>query len=372
MGMEPAWLIRRLVAALMVNLALAAPLAASPAQPTPREVEALLATLRLRDGLITRPEETIAALGSAPARDALAEMAQAMQEAGSGADGWRFLMATSVFDMVGAEGPGPALTLYYNPWTDNALIAEWRERGGTFVLADAEWLPADLIRVPGGEVDPRPPWLRTGDARSRALSEGMIAVIDAFEANFGTQAARRDWRGHLGLEDRAAVAKYLAPVLALRIYESQLRIKALAVPAEGEDPLLAPLRKSLVALIRVATSQGFAPLVERAPETAPEMAAMLTAMAPVTLEGLAPVALVADRDEVLVYLASPLTSDFTIAARFGLEGEAATVPRLRQLDLVLYAASVAMARLEGPAAPVTTPAMPAAGGGNRREGGKRK
>ncbi len=355
----------RLMLVMGLTIALGVPLAASPAQPTPREVEALLATLRLRDGLINRPDEAIAALGSAPARDALAAMSQAMQEAGSGADGWRFLMATSVFDMTGAEGPDPALTLYYNPWTDNALITEWREQDDGFRLADAEWLPADLIRAPGGEIDPRPPWLRTGDARSRALSEGMIATIDAFEAAFALPAARRDWRARLGVGDRAAVAEYLSPLLALRIYENQLRLRALAVPAEGEDPLLAPLRKSVLALIRVAESQGFAPLVEHARDTTPEMAAMLTAMAPGTLQGLAPVALVADRDEVLVYLASPLSADFAIAARYVLEGADAATPRLRQLDLILYAATIASARQ-------AAPATPSAGGGKRREGGKSK
>ena len=142
--------------------------------------------------------------------------------------------------------------------------------------------------------------------------------------------------GLLGVEDISEFDAFLSPIVAARLFESQLRLAALATPKDGEDPLLAPLRQATVGVIETAAKDGFAPLLEQADETSEVMRAALSAINPLTMQGLSPVAYVAGEGDVIVFLSSILTTDFTIAARFEQQQSGY---RLRQLEFIPYAAT---------------------------------
>ncbi|MDU8927782.1 hypothetical protein RXV86_10345 [Alisedimentitalea sp. MJ-SS2] len=73
---------------------------------------------------------------------------------------------------------------------------------------------------------------------------------------------------------------------------------------------------------------------------------MTTATQPCALLGLAPVAFIADDDEVLIYYATPLTSDFVMSATYLRETGRL---RLRVLDFIRYAATYEALRAGKPA-----------------------
>lgn len=309
------------------------PAFADAASPTAREAQSLVEVLTFRGGMASNPEATIAAVQDVPG-EALRRILGHMDTAGSGSDGWRYLLASSVFTAAGLDAD-VMLAVFYNPWVDVAVLTEWRLSDGKRTLSDVEWAAGDLVRAAGPQIEPRPLWLRGEGYRPQTLADAAVLTIRAVEERLAGDVARENWRGILGLDDMSDTEGLLSPMLALRVFEAQARLKALAVRTEGEDALLAPLRAATLRLVTTAAGEGFAPLLEEAGDTGEEMRAALSAMHPQTLRGLAPVAYIAGDGEAMVFLASLLTADFMIAARFDerLSGYA-----LRQLDYVPYAA----------------------------------
>lgn len=329
---------RRCFVALVAVLASAsfhpAPLHADPLKPTLSEVAAVTEVLRFRDAMIADPDKAIRAFAAGAGRDQLNAVAKDMAEAGSGRAGWRYLLGTSVFTAAGLNGPR-TLVVFYNPWVDTALFTLWQGQRGARRIVEAEWVPGDLVREAQPEIDARPLWLRGEVYRPEALAQAVVTTVKAVETRFAEPLIPA-WRDTLGIKDGRAYRRYVAPIVAMRLYETQLRLKALAVPTPGEDARLAPLRAAVAALTKTARTEGFKKLLDEAKATTAPMRAALGKINPATMQRLGPVAFVAGDGHATVFLASGASADFALAARFA---ERVSGYALQQLEYIPYAAT---------------------------------
>jgi hypothetical protein len=306
---------------------------ADPMQPTPAEVDSVVDVLQFRSDMIADPAKAIASFAADAAVSELKAIAAQMQEAGSGDAGWRYLLGTAVFTLAGLDNP-QALVVFYNPWVDTALFTVWEAQSEGRRIVEAEWVPGDLVRQGNAEFDPQPLWLRGEGYRPQALVDEITTTVQAIEARFGDDSIDA-WRETMGITKASVYRRLIAPIIAARLYETQMRLRALAIPTDGEDPLLVPLRSAVAELITAAATEGFAaPLAEAQDTTAP-MREALGQINPLTMTELAPVAFVAGDRFATVFLASAGTADFAIAARYSEQGGAYA---LEQLEYLPYAA----------------------------------
>lgn len=348
--------VRLLIAVVIVLAALASPtraVHADPLKPTLAEVNAVEDVLRFRIDMIADPDKAVRAFTAGAGSGELDTIAGEMADAGGGKAGWRFLLGTSVFAVTGLNAPR-TLVVFYNPWVDTALFTVWQAQGAGRRIVEAEWVPGDLVRQAGAEIDPQPLWLRGRKYRPAALADAVVDTVKAIETRFAEPQIMA-WRDTLGIKDGRIYHRLVAPIVAHRLYETQMRLKALALPTDGEDPKLMPLRTAVAGLIKTARSEGFKqPLAEARDTTAP-MRKALGRVHPYTMRRLAPVAFVAGDGHATVFLQSSATADFMISARYA---ERVSGYALQQLEYVPYAATYQAAA--GPAAaPVPAVSAPA-------------
>ena len=308
---------------------------ADPLKPTVTEVKSMTDVLRFRSGMMADPAKTVATFAAGAARGQFATMNKQMTDAGSGATGWRLLLGTSVFTGAGLDQPR-ALVVFYNPWVDTAVFTVWEARKDGRRIVDIGWVAGDLVRQANAEIDPRPLWLRGKGYRPETLVQSVVTTVKAIETRFSPPGQIAAWRDTLGIKDAATYNKLVAPMLALTLYETQLRLKALAVPATGEDARLAPLRKATAVLIKTASTEGFAKLLAEAKDTTAPMKQALAKINPKTMIGLAPVAYVVGEGHATVFFASTATADYALSARFA---ESKSGYALQQLEFIPYAAT---------------------------------
>ncbi|MHB1102053.1 MAG: hypothetical protein ACYC0C_04570 [Devosia sp.] len=325
-----------LSAATAVALLVFAPTAAraDPMQPTLAEVDSVVDVLRFRNDMIADPIKATEAFATDAAHNQLRIIASRMAEAGSGDAGWRYLLGTAVFTVAGLNQPR-MLVVFYNPWVDTALFTVWEARPEGRRIVEAEWVPGDFVREANPEFDPQPLWLRGEAYRPQALAEEVVTTVKAIETRF--DETRIDaWRKTLGITDASIYRRLIAPIIAIGLYETQMRLKALAVPTEGEDPLLVPLRTAVADLIMTASTEGFAAPLAEAQDTSLPMREALARINPLTMRQLAPIAFVAGDGFATVFLASSGTADFALSARYAQQGAGY---ELEQLEYIPYAAT---------------------------------
>lgn len=316
---------------------------AEPLKPTLSEVNGVVDVLRFRSDMIADPDKAIRNFSAdASARRQLNTIADHMEEAGSGKAGWRYLLGTSVFSVAGLNAPR-TLVVFYNPWVDTAMFTIWEAEGDERKIVESEWVPGDLVRQEKAEIDPQPLWLRGQTYRPQALADAVVTTVGAIETRFG-EAQIDDWKEILGVKDARAYNRYIAPIVAVRLYETQMRLKALAVATKGEDPLIEPLRTAVADLMKAVRTEGFAGPLEQARDTSAPMREALSRINPWTMQGLAPVAFVAGDGHATVFLASTVTADFALSARYS---ERDSSYALQQLEYIPYAATYQASLAEG-------------------------
>lgn len=307
---------------------------AEPLKPTLAEVTAVQDVLRFRSDMIADPAKAIRAFAVSSGRSQLDAIAKEMETGGSGTAGWRYLLGTSVFAVAGLNAKRTLVT-FYNPWVDTALFTVWEAQRSGRRIVEAEWVPGDLVRQANAEIDPQPLWLRGEKYRPAALADAVVDTVKAIETRFAEPQIGA-WRDTLGIKDGRTYHRLIAPIVAHRLYETQMRLKALAVPMQGEDPKLMPLRTAVAGLIKTARTEGFNKLLAEAKDTTAPMGAALAKINPYTMRYLAPVAYVAGDGHATVFLASSATADFALSARFA---ERVSGYALQQLEYIPYAAA---------------------------------
>ena len=334
--MKIRFIIPAVIAASLVCAATLTPssLRADPAHPTAKEVNSVVDMLHFRSGMLADPAKTVSNYATGAARRQFAAIDKQMTTASGGPDGWRYLLGTSVFTAVGLNEPR-ALIVFYNPWLDTAVFTVWEAGRDGRDIVDIDWEPGDLVRQANTAIEPRPLWLRGEVYRPQALVDEVVATVKAVETRFADTTRIANWRDTLGIRDARRYHTDVTPMLATRLIAAQLRINALANPAEGEDPRLTPLRTAIVALIKTIGDEGFAKPLADANDTSAPMKQMLGKINPKTMQGLAPVAFVAGDGHATVFFASTATADYALSARYA--GDASGYA-LRQLEFIPYAA----------------------------------
>ncbi len=310
-------------------------LRADPLKPTLPEVKSVAEVLRFRSGMLTDPAKAVDHFALGDAKRKFSAITEQMTEAGGGASNWRLLLGTSVFTGAGLDQPR-MLVVFYNPWVDTAVFTVWEARKEGRRIVDVEWLPGDLVRQANAEIDPRPFWLRGQGYRPETLAQSVVTTVKAIETRFSSAAQIASWREDAGVKETKLYHTLVTPMLALTLYETQLRLKAFAVAAKGEDSRLAPLRKATVALIRTTRTEGFAKPLAEAKDTTASMKQALAKINPKMMIGLAPVAFVVGKGHATVFFASTASADYTITARFA---ERSSGYALQQLEFIPYAAT---------------------------------
>lgn len=333
-----------ILAVIAASLALGAALTsvalrADPFKPTVTEVKGMVDVLRFRSGMMTDPVKTAETFAVGAARGQIAAITKHMTDAGNGPVGWRLLLGTAVFTGAGLDQPRMLVT-FYNPWVDAAVFTVWEARKEGRRLVDIDWVPGDLVRQASTEFDPRPLWLRGAGYRPDTLAQSAVTTVKAIEKRFSDTTRVAGWRDTLGIKDAQAYNSVFTPMLALTLYETQMRLNALSTPAAGEDARLAPLRKATAALIKTASTDGFAKLLTEAQDTTAPMKQALSKINPKTMTGLAPVAYIVGDGHATVFFASTATADYALSARFA---ERVSGYALQQLEFIPYAATYQVA-----------------------------
>ena len=312
-----------------------APTSASPQHPTLSEVNSIVDVLKFRGTMQVDPGKAIASYSVDYGRASLNTFDKQMKAAGinTGA-GWRYLLSTSVFTATGLT-QRKMLVVFYNPWVDSALFTVWQPVGKYRRIVDAAWVPGDLVRKTGAEINPMPLWLRGKGYRPDTLAQAVVVTTKAIEDRLGDPKKVPVWRKTLGITDAKTLNRLIMQMLAFTLDETLMRVKALAVPVKGEDPKLIPLRTAALRLIGTSRTKGFTPLLAEAKDTTAPMKAILARINPKTVIGLAPVAFVAGKGEVTMFFASMASADYMISARFV---ESGTAYALAQLEFIPYAA----------------------------------
>lgn len=335
MKMRPVILVMRASVFCIFAIFSAPALSADPLHATAVEVNGIVDMLRFRGEMFADPTKGVDAFAANDALGHFARISKQMTDAGSGLSGWRFLLGTSVFTVVGLDQPR-TMVVFYNPWVDIAVLTLWEQRKEGRRIIDVEWVPGDLVRQQKAQIEPRPLWLRGDGYRPDTLARSIVTTIKAVETRFADARNLAGWRDFLGVKDTKTYDRLVAPILAVRLYETQSRLQALAVPTANEDPRLGSLRSAVVNLIRTLGTDGFAKPLAVAKDTTTAMHQALTKINPKTLIGLAPVAFVLGEGYATVFLASTATADYTFSARFA---ERISGYELRQFEFIPYAAT---------------------------------
>jgi hypothetical protein len=317
---------------------------ADPLKPTIAEVKGMADVLRFRGGMMADPAKALATFATGAAGGQFAAINKQMTDAGSGLTGWRLLMGTSVFTAAGLD-QSRALVVFYNPFVDTAVFTVWESGKDGRRIVDADWVPGDLVRQARAEIEPRPLWLRGKGYRPDSLAQSVVTTVKAIESRFGDTKRIGAWREILGIQDGPTYNTLITPMLALTLHETQLRLKALAMPIAGEDARLAPLRKATATFISTASSEGFGKLLAQAKDTTAPMKQALGKINPKTMIGLAPVAYLAGEGHATMFFASTATADYALSARFA---ERLSGYELQQMEFIPYAAIYQVSQASAP------------------------
>lgn len=324
---------------------LVAPAHADPLKPTLAEVNAVEDVLRFRTDMIANPDKAIRSFAAGAGRSELETIVKEMAAAGSGKAGWRYLLGTSVFTVAGLDAKRTLVT-FYNPWADIALFTVWETQRAGRRVVEAEWVPGDMVRQERAEIELLPLWLRGQKYRPAAVADAVVGTVKAIETRFA-EPQFAVWRETLGITDGRSYHRIVAPIIAHRLFEMQMRLKMFAIPTEGEEPQTDALRIAVAGFIKKAGSEGFKSLLDEAKGTSAPMRAALARINPYTMRTLAPVAYVAGEGHATVFLQAAATADFMISARYV---ERVGGYKLQQIEFVPYAATYQAAQSQVPGA----------------------
>ncbi len=220
--------------------------------------------------------------------------------------------------LLGRAAGGGAVTAFYNPYYDVAVLVHWELKEREPRMSRAAVVDGARFRGETAAVAPFPAWLGTQAPVARSLPEQGAAFISAFERRYPTTAAAGGTRG-LPADDRDAVAR----VQQL----GAIQIAALIALDDGDLPALSAADLAL----RAAFTRGDeATLQALLPPDHPVNAAELLQL-PDALRGtLLPTAMFPGRGLALIVLTNPAMPRFGVAAVY----QTAPDVRLRSVSVL--------------------------------------
>jgi hypothetical protein len=186
------------------------------------------------------------------------------------ADTWRPFFSASVYTVC-YQGAAEPLVLFYHPWSDTALITQWREENQQLRITDAELVQGGLLRDPrAAQLQPEPYWRRIERPPPLAVTRAVRETLAGFRTIFSS-AAPGQWRRALPALTAPAMLDACRLVCARALYETSL----LQFQSFAKDPKHAALRSSVERTIKEAGKGRVAALFSSAKETPDATRALL-------------------------------------------------------------------------------------------------
>ena len=242
--------------------------------------------------------------------------------------GWQFFFSTSIAAVTSLTDK-IALTMFYNPWADVALLCEWKNPDGTPRLSDAELVTGDILRKTKTQIL-TPLWRREGDvppplAVTVAASDTVKAFLDIYGKRPLFGAA--NWRGKIpNLKSKQQIEGNRAAVGAL-FSQAMAGINVFFT-----EDVFSPIRESMGQVRQLLLDGHTDKVLASAPEITPEARMILTEM-PIRWEEAMLVSLVTDANNAFVFVAGDESPEFFVCFWFAME-EDGRRPALRRIDFL--------------------------------------
>jgi len=182
------------IAAFLVLLGTSAP--DSSNELTLQELTPTL--VAFRQAAITEPQAAFLQYGTSEAAGRLMELGGVLCPLSDHTNGWQYLFGTSIASMSWLNEK-TALTMFYCPWADVALLCEWTNPAGTPKMSGVELVMGDVLRKTKQPVM-TPLWRRPGaGVPPLAIVVATSDTVKAFLDIYGKPPMFKsgDWRGKL-------------------------------------------------------------------------------------------------------------------------------------------------------------------------------
>ena len=248
---------------------------------------------------------------------------------------WTHVLRPSVYG-TSFLSPTDALTVFYNPWSDVALIALWQPAGGAPRITEAELVQGDCVRKRG---QPRfgmaRHWRRSEEAPALAVCESAYQTLEAFRQTFqkgsGTPPPAAEWRGRMG---RLQDAKTRVGTLMGAMFMVSTTLDELA--AYRRDPKLAPARQASEAALAALRGGRLAEVLASADQTDPTTRAELADVMAGKWAGVQPVAVLDSPQWTLVFLDSADQAGLFVGFLLQKASGRAVLKRIELMDIWAY------------------------------------
>ncbi len=283
---------------LIVVLLLVFPLSfAAAGQELPlTDVVGPLTQLRLEACLT--PQTAFSKLATAPTAARLNQLGSKLCPLSDPEQGWKIFFGTAVSTMTSLTDK-VALTMFYSPWADVALLCEWQSSDGTPVMTDVELVCGDVLRE-SKEPQLIPLWRRAEETPPPLTV--MVAANDtvrAFMDRYGKRAmwGGENWRKKLNMMKKADHVDGNYQVAGILFSQSMASVNAFF-----NDPAYAEVKTSFYKVRDLLMAGNTDAVLAMAPETTPEAQTILRE-APLEWENGTMVLLATDAKNAFVFMA---------------------------------------------------------------------
>ncbi len=246
------------------------------------------------------------------------------------AGAWRPFFSTAVYTVC-YQGAAEPLVLFYHPWSDTALITQWREENQQLRITDLELVQGGLLRDPRNPIlQPEPYWRRIERPPPLAVTRAVRETLVAFRTLFAP-AAPGQWRNALpALADRSMLdACQLVSARAL------LETTLLQFQSYSNEPKYGALRRSVDRTLRDAASGRLPALYSHESETPAATRTLLRSWSPDQWRQLGFCSALLGEQESYVFLGAPENPGQFLCLYLRAEQRG---PRLVRLDLMSHEA----------------------------------
>lgn len=201
---------------------------------------------RFRDQSRTAPEAAFVQYTGKNAQKLFGSLGRLLCPSTDPSNGWSYFFETSATSLVFLNDK-TALSLHYHPYSDTALIVEWKQDKKELSITDAELLMGDTLRRKGRPpYDIEPHWLRRSIPPYLAASLSAAETVKTFHRIFETNEKpyKGKWRAAV-LDAKLLSSNHLGVgymfeqnLRQLAEYRNASHLKAIMHQTEGALSLL--------------------------------------------------------------------------------------------------------------------------------------
>lgn len=244
--------------------------------------------------------------------------------------GWREFAEQAVVSF-GKPAEDQAVVLFFDPWTDRALLTLWTGfKGASVKITDVEMLVGSSLREPSKKsLTAEPAWFRQKAFAPFALGWHTSETIQAFQDIFGEQNPPSRFRTALpALADPPFVtANHVAAALS----RSWLR-STLADLFSDQAPT-PPEYRAMTVLVEALKTHTLDQLAQKMPGSSKDLQKVLGHLSPDDFNSLRPAAFISGNKKSVLLLSHAENPDLIMSLRFARKSDEAFIDRLDLFSL---------------------------------------